>query len=252
MLRIGILETGHNSEQLACRFGRFFDNFQRWLSVHQDEFPIELKAYWVENGELPARVDECDAYIITGSAAAVYDEHAWLSAARVFVQALLAARIKMLGVCFGHQLIVDALGGRVEKSAKGWGVGRHTYNVTQTMPWMTPQLPSFSLLACHQDQVVELPPGTQVLASSAFCEYAMLRIGEQVLTVQAHPEFSADYAQSLYELRRDRFGDEVTEQGLSTVAQRTDADGFARWVLRFFNEPSSESRRLGLEANVPS
>ena len=244
MLRIGVLETGHNSEQLACRFGRFFDNFQRWLSVHHDEYPVELKAYKVEDGELPVRADECDAYIITGSAAAVYEDHAWLSAARVFVQALLAARIKLLGVCFGHQLIVDVLGGRVEKSAKGWGVGRHTYDVTRTMPWMAPELLSFSLLACHQDQVVELPPGTQVLASSEFCEYAMLRIGEQVLTVQAHPEFSAEYAQSLYEQRRERFGDAVTEQGLSTVAHRTDADTFARSVSRFFYEPASETDAL--------
>lgn len=241
MLRIGILETGHNSEQLAGRFGRFVDNFQRWLSVQNAEFPVQLTAYRVEDGELPARVDECDAYIITGSAAAVYEDHPWLPAARVFVQALMAARIKLLGVCFGHQLIVDVLGGRVEKSDRGWGVGRHTYDVTQTVPCMAPALPSFSLLACHQDQVVELPPGAQVLASSEFCEYAMLRIGDHVLTVQAHPEFSAEYAQSLYQLRRDRFGNEVTEQGLSTVSESTDADAFACWVLRFFNEPSREN-----------
>jgi GMP synthase-like glutamine amidotransferase len=233
-MRIGILEAGHNAQALALRFGRFFDNFERWLRVHDEEFPLELKPYWVENGELPARIDECDGYIITGSAAAVYENHAWLAALHDFIHAAIDARIKLLGVCFGHQLIVDALGGRVEKSAKGWGIGRHSYALTKQLPWMDPPLPSFSLLACHQDQVVELSAGAQVLASREFCQYAMLAIGKRVLTVQAHPEFSADYAAGLYEHRRECFGDALTQRGLESLAEHTDGEAFARWALRFF------------------
>ena len=235
-MRIGILETGHNSVALAARFGRFSDNYQAWLNAHRDEFALELRAYWVENGELPAAVDECDGYIITGSAASVYEDHAWLVAVNAFVREAIDARIKLLGVCFGHQLIADALGGRVEKSAKGWGIGRHTYEVTRRMPWMEPAMESFSLLACHQDQVVELPADAEVLASSEFCEFAMFAVGRHVMTVQAHPEFGADYAGSLYESRRQRFGDAVTDQGLTSLDEHTDADAFARWALRFLTQ----------------
>jgi GMP synthase-like glutamine amidotransferase len=232
-MRIGVLETGHNSDLLAARFGRLFDNFQAWLDAHRDEFPIELRAYWVENGELPAAVDECDGYIITGSAASVYEDHAWLVAVNAFIGEAIQMRTRLLGVCFGHQLIAQALGGRVEKSAKGWGIGRHTYEVTKRMPWMDPALESFSLLACHQDQIAELPVDAEVLASSEFCEFAMFAVGDHVMTVQAHPEFRADYAGSLYESRREWFGDAATNQGLASVDERTDAGAFARWALRF-------------------
>ena len=250
MMKIGILETGHNADALAVRFGRFFDNFERWLRIHHHEFPLELKAYWVENGEVPARVDECDGYIITGSAAAVYEDHAWLAAAHDFIHRAIAARIKLLGVCFGHQLIVDALGGRVEKSPKGWGIGCHNYAVAKNLPWMDPPLSSLSLLACHQDQVTEPPAGAQVLAGSEFCPYAMLAVGERVLTVQAHPEFSADYAGSLYEFRRERFGDALTDRGIASLDEHTDGAAFARWALRFFIEEAAPHAGDGTNSSV--
>jgi GMP synthase-like glutamine amidotransferase len=249
-MKIGILETGHNADVLALRFGRFFDNFERWLRIHHDELPVELKAYWVENGEVPARVDECDGYIITGSAAAVYEQHTWLAAALDFIHEAMAARIKLLGVCFGHQLIAHALGGRVEKSSKGWGIGCHSYAVTKKLPWMDPPLPSLSLLACHQDQVVEPPPGAQLLASSEFCQYAMLAVGERVLSVQAHPEFSADYAGSLYEIRRERFGDALTDRGIASVNEHNDGAVFARWALRFFIDEATPRAASGTYSSV--
>lgn len=235
MKRIGILETGHNSEPLEARFGRFADAFERWLAAHRDEFPVALDRYWVENVELPPSPDACHGYIITGSAAGVYEDHAWLEPARAFIRDAMAAERRLLGVCFGHQLIADALGGKVVKSDKGWGIGRHTYALREPRPWMDPALRELSLLACHQDQVVEPPPGAQVLASSPFCEYAMLAIGERVMTVQAHPEFTPDYATALYESRRERFGAQVTEQGIASLAEPTHAGDFARWALRFLS-----------------
>ncbi len=233
MKRIGILETGHNGEALAARFGRFSDAFGRWLSAHRDEFPVQLQTWWVENGEFPPGPEACDGYIITGSAAGVYEDHPWLEPARAFIRDAIAAERRLLGVCFGHQLIADALGGRVVKSDKGWGIGRHTYAVHTPMPWMRPALSELSLLACHQDQVLTLPPGAQVLASSEFCEYAMLAIGDNVMTVQAHPEFTVDYATSLYQSRRERFGEQVIQRGLASMVAPTQEGEFARWALTF-------------------
>jgi GMP synthase-like glutamine amidotransferase len=202
--RIGILETGHNSEALTPRFGRFADAFEAWLAQHRDTHPFELDVY-----------------------------RDWLAPAAAFVHECIGAGGRLLGVCFGHQLLAHALGGRVEKSHRGWGLGRHTYTVRERQPWMDPELAELSLLACHQDQVVTPPAGARVLASSEFCEYAMLAVGENVITVQAHPEFSAEYAGELYESRRERFGEEATERGLATLGEPTQADVFARWALRF-------------------
>ena len=233
MTRIGILETGHNSAPLAERFGRFSDAFARWLAAHREEFPVELDVWHVEAHELPASVDACDGWIVTGSAAGVYEDHDWLEPTRAFLRAAVAARRRVLGVCFGHQLLAQALGGHVEKSAKGWGIGHHSYDVLGAEPWMDPPLPRLSLLACHQDQVVTAPPGARVLASSAFCEHAMLALDDHVLTVQAHPEFSADYAAALYGSRRERFGDALTDDALASLERPTDAGTFARWALAF-------------------
>jgi len=233
MNRIGILETGHNAAPLAERFGRFSDAFARWLAVHRDEYPVELDVYRVEEHEFPASVDACDGWIVTGSAAGVYEDHDWLEPTRAFLREAVASRRRVLGVCFGHQLLAQALGGRVEKSDRGWGIGHHSYDVHASEPWMDPALPRVSLLACHQDQVVSVPPGARVLASSAFCEFAMLALDEHVLTVQAHPEFSPEYAAALYGSRRERFGDALTDDALASLDRPTDADAFARWALAF-------------------
>jgi GMP synthase-like glutamine amidotransferase len=237
MTRIGILETGHNAPPLAARFGRFSDAFARWLAVHRDEFPLALEVYHVEAHELPASVDDCDGWIVTGSAAGVYEDHDWLGPTCDFLRAAVAARRRLLGVCFGHQLLAQVLGGRVEKSAKGWGLGRHRYEVHGAAPWMDPPLAAFSLLACHQDQVVAPPPGARVLASSAFCDFAMLAVGDTVLTVQAHPEFSPEYAEALYDSRRERFGEDAARRGIASLGEPTDAEALARWALAFLCRP---------------
>lgn len=236
MKRIAILETGHNHADLEPRFGRFSDAFRIWLARHADEFPVDLAVYRVEDGQFPADAADHDGYIITGSAAGVYEDHDWLEPTRAFIRAALAAERKLLGVCFGHQLLAQVLGGTVVKSHKGWGIGRHVYAVHRNTAWMEPRLDEIALLACHQDQVVELPAGAEVLASSAFCEYAMFAVGANVLTVQAHPEFSVEYAGALYEHRRARFGDAITDRGLASLAQPTQEDAFARWALRFLSE----------------
>ena len=104
MKRIGILETGHNSEALAPRFGRFADAFTRWLAQHRFAFPFELEVFRAEAHEFPSQPQACDGYIITGSAAGVYEDHDWLAPAVAFIRECVAAERRLLGVCFGHQL----------------------------------------------------------------------------------------------------------------------------------------------------
>ena len=111
---------------------------------------------------------------MTGSPSSANDGFDWIERLSDLIVDADSKNKRIVASCFGHQLIADALGGRVEKSDKGWGIGRHTYAVHARREWMDPPLPELSLLACHQDQIVEPPPGAEVLASSPFCEYAML------------------------------------------------------------------------------
>ncbi|MCA9771773.1 MAG: hypothetical protein KC466_05150, partial [Myxococcales bacterium] len=150
-----------------------------------------------------------------------------------FIRACDADRRRLVGVCFGHQLIAQALGGRVERAAQGWGQGVHGFDVTAREAWMTPPLGRCRLGFSHQDQVVLPPPGARVLAGNAFCPVQMLAVGRHVLGLQGHPEFPGAYLEALIELRRERLGAKATEAALRTVKETTDRTTVARWIFRF-------------------
>jgi len=157
---------------------------------------IQFKIYAVTDCEYPQHMDECDVYLITGSESSVYDAAPWILILKKYVQSLYQQGKKLLGICFGHQLIAHVLGGETRRSGHGWGVGVHTYNSTRAGQLLS--LPrEFSLLVSHQDQVHSLPPNATLMASSAFCPVAAYRIKHQVLCFQGHPEFVVHYAQTL-------------------------------------------------------
>ena len=159
--------------------------------------------------------------------------HGWLPApdlARGQRSRDLCHTRQLVGICFGHQLIAQALGGRVELSTQGWGVGVHTYDVNPGFGF--PGEPrQIAMQAFHQDQIVELPPDAEVVASSAFCPIAMLQYGTQVRTVQAHPEFDAGFTRYLLELRRGQaIPEAVADLAEPTLDAPTDAHAVARWL----------------------
>jgi len=233
-LKVGILEAGPVRPALRQRHGTHGDFFRAWLAPRAPDwaFPV-WPAY---EGALPERADDCDAYIVTGSRYSTYDPLPWIAALKDFVRAAAQSR-PLVGICFGHQLIADAFGGRVERSMRGWGIGVHRYEVFQRRPWMEPQLPSLALIVSHQDQVVEPPPGARILAGSAFCPIGMFELGDTILALQAHPEATADYSRDLYTMRRQSHGDAATAAAVATLSMATDEAAVAGWVLRFLCAP---------------
>lgn len=183
-MKIGILQTGHAPDMLLADFGDYDDLFKTLLAGHG----LEFVTYNVVDMQFPDAITDCDGWLVTGSKHGAYEDHAFIPPLEDLIRAIYAAAIPMVGVCFGHQIIAQALGGKVEKFAGGWAVGRQTYD------WNGQTI---ALNAWHQDQVVVRPADATVVASNAFCESAALVYGDRAFTVQAHPEFSADFLAGL-------------------------------------------------------
>jgi GMP synthase-like glutamine amidotransferase len=239
---IGILETGKVPEDLTARHGEYTPMFETWL--RQADPGFSFRGYAAIDGDLPGSPAECDAWLVTGSKHGVYDDLPWIEPLKAFLRAARAAGQPIIGVCFGHQLLAEALGGRAVKSDKGWGAGVHDYQVLRRPDWMTGAPDSFAIHAMHQDQVTEIPEDATVLAASPFCEYAMLAYGDpeapDVISIQPHPEFTEDYARELVEMRNgvaiplDRGA-----EALASFGRAVDQHDFARWCADFLRKTTA-------------
>ena len=231
-MKIGILQCDEVRQSMREEFDDYPDMFCALLN--EADSTLEFAIYRLIDGQFPTDLSECDAYLITGSRTGVYDECDWIPPAEGLVRSLIEAKIPVVGICFGHQLIAQAMGGRVVKSDKGWGQGLHSWEISKTPWWMgEDSAGSFSMLVSHQDQVTELPAGADLIASSDFCSIAVFQLGEYALGFQGHPEFSKDYSRAIMDLRREMIGEQIYCDGLASLSNDPDAQVVARWILRF-------------------
>lgn len=238
-MKIGILQCDHAVDPFRAEFGDYPEMFQALLDAERPG--LRYAVYPVVDGVLPPLDHGCDAWVITGSRHSVYDDFPWIADTAALLQRLYDNGERMVGICFGHQLLAHTLGGRTEKAEAGWGVGRHEYRIVQPEAWMAPVPDGFALLASHQDQVVALPDGAVRLAASDFCPNAAYCIGDRVLGFQGHPEFVAGFSRAVIKDRVLRLGAETAEAGLASLDQPTDHRIVARWMLNFLAGGASES-----------
>jgi GMP synthase-like glutamine amidotransferase len=229
-LKVGILKTGHPPISAIDAFGTYPEMFMRLLGPEA----YDWRTYDVDGGEMPASPEDCAAYIVTGSAAGVYETDPWIGALLDFLRAA-RGRTKLVGVCFGHQAMAQAFGGKVIKSPKGWGIGAHDYEVVGQAPWMDQPASAIRLPASHQDQVVELPPGAEVIVSSAFTPMAGLAWRDHsAISIQPHPEFDPAYATALIEARRGKvYADDQADRAVASFAGPDDRERVGRWIGTF-------------------
>ncbi|NOT62186.1 MAG: type 1 glutamine amidotransferase, partial [Acidobacteria bacterium] len=171
-MKIGLLLCDHVAERFQPIAGDYAQMFEALFDKH-----FTLRTYDAINGELPATLDECDGYLATGSRYSAYDDEPWIQALKAFIQRLVAEQKPFIGICFGHQLLAEALGGKVAKAATGWGVGIREIEILQSESWMQPPQAVCRLHYMHQDQVVQLPPDSTLLVGSAHCPMAIYRTG---------------------------------------------------------------------------
>ena len=222
-MKLAILETGLPPADLLARFGSYPEMMTRLLG---DGFVIET--FDAQAGTLP-EAGAHDAIIIMGSPAGVYDPLPWIEPLLEFIRA--ADSSKMVGICFGHQAMAQALGGEVVKSDKGWGTGLHRYSVIGNQPWMNGES-GIASPASHQDQVVVQPPNTQVVARSDFTPFAALAWTDRpAISFQFHPEFTPAYAKALIDARRDRIPD--PDAAIATLDAPNDTALVGGWIRRF-------------------
>jgi GMP synthase-like glutamine amidotransferase len=185
---IGILQTGLAPEPLVAETGDYPDMFQHLLAGYGFTF----QTWRVVDGVFPPDVGAADGWLITGSRHGAYEDHPWIAPLEAFIRTVYAAHVPMVGICFGHQIIAQAMGGRVEKHAGGWAVGPTEYDFDgETMV----------LNAWHQDQVVARPESAQVVGNNDFCTNAALLYDDRMFTVQAHPEFRPEFIEGLMRTR---------------------------------------------------
>ena len=234
-MKIGILATGITPDSLLGQHGSYADMVAELISI--TGYSFEFETYDVRDDIFPESATDCDGWIITGSKFNVYQNLPWMARLKRLVINAYDEGRPMVGICFGHQIIAEAFGGRVEKCADGWGIGLQSYQLMGNHRYPDSKADQFTINAIHLDQVVSVPENAEVIATSEFCEFAALAYDDRILTMQSHPEFSIGYEDALLEANKGiSLPVEVAEKGLASVRKsgaKTDSSMVARWMAEF-------------------
>ncbi|MCP4490831.1 MAG: type 1 glutamine amidotransferase [Gammaproteobacteria bacterium] len=235
-MKIGILETGLLNDKLSGSYAAYPVMCEALLN--RAGRALSYKSYSVIRGEMPAAVNNCDGWLITGSRHAAYENLPWMLDLQDFIREIYQSGVALVGICFGHQIIAQALGGEVVKSDKGWGVGVQSYRIDIPQPWMQEPPRQVRIYAFHQDQVVKLPAQASVYSSSDYCQYAGLAYGDAIITMQAHPEFEEEYELALLNLYAGNIipaADAVAALAKMQVpGEKADTQMLSEWIVAFF------------------
>lgn len=224
-MKLGLLEC----DDVVGRFPEVRGGYREMFAALLPGFTFRY--YDAHRGQLPSGPRECDAWMCTGSKYSVYDGTRWITDLAAFIRSL--GERKFVGICFGHQMLAHALGGEVAKAKQGWGVGVLPLEVLRKEPWMEPPAKAVRIQHMHQDQVQKLPANGILLGRSPHCEVGMFRIGETMLGIEGHPEFTVEYGSALIRARRELIGESRAAQALDSLKEKSDGSTVGRWIERF-------------------
>ncbi len=235
-MKLTILLAGENSKALRANFGPYATKFERMFKKADPGFTFQTIRV-LESEAIP-QASELEGVIVTGSAKGVYDDTEWMEPLRAAIRQIYAARVPMVGICFGHQIMADALGGKVVKSEKGWGIGRHVYKLENCPAYFAHPAGELAIAASHQDQVIDPPAGARIFISSDFTPNAgLIYANGAAMSMQPHPEFEPEYSAGIVELRRNNpFNDNEVQAALDSLSAPMDNDFVGKALGAFFLE----------------
>lgn len=239
-MKIGILSAIDAQKSKINWGGSPVDAYLQFIGIGSGSF--EGAGFDLTKGEFPPSVEECDAYVITGSPRGAYDSDPWIGELIQFIRDGVQAGKKFVGICFGHQVLAHALGGLTEKSEKGWGLGMKTHEISQSKTWMNGSPEQMKLYFAHQDQVRRLPPNAELLGGNEFCPIGMYVIEDQVLGIQGHPEFSEGHIRDVLKQRRLQGYAAEADRAEETLHNGSpDNDMVAEWIVNFLGLANSQT-----------
>lgn len=231
IMRVAILQCDLVLEKFQPEFGSYSLMIQQMFKAI--DAPVEFEIFDCQQEKYPSDINDFDFYITTGSKASVYEDLPWIKQLIDFVKQLDEQKKKLIGICFGHQIIAMALGANVEKSSKGWGVGVAQNEMVNFPEWMIEKKSELNIIVSHQDQVENIPEETKVIAKTEFCPNFMLQWNSHFLSVQGHPEWNTHYSNTLMEDRREVIGDVRIDKGVESLSVQPDNLMFTRWIMSF-------------------
>ena len=232
-IKLGILQTNHDkSVEVGDAFPDDAHRFRDLFDAQDDRF--EYRIYMTIGGEVPETLDEQDAFMITGSPLSVLDKHLFTDKLMEFIHRCDAAKKPLMGACFGHQAIALALGGRVERSKEGYNVGIEETRFHQSRPWMSSAVDSLPMYVFHEDQVVKLPAGCELLGSSDNCEIASFAKGDHIFTTQAHPEFTHEFMDCVLGFMEKKLPVDDVKRARHSMTLKQKGHVFGTWATNFF------------------
>jgi GMP synthase-like glutamine amidotransferase len=234
---IGILLTCVDDSEFASRFPDDGEKFRRLLQPLRPDWTFTTIA--VKDNIFPEHVSDYDGYIITGSPKSVHGDEPWIARLLAFIRTASASSAHLFGACFGHQAIALALGGTVEKSTKGWGLGTHKTHYTDMAEWMVPAQQDMTLFAAHEDQVTKLPEGATLLGGDAFCPIGAYRIGNNIFATEYHPEMTKDFVAGLLDELEGDLDDATIARARNSLSVEAEGQVFAQWIVKFFDKSAS-------------
>lgn len=232
-MHIAVLVTNTDDSDFAARHPRDAEKFHRLITAARPDW--QVTAFDLPKGEFPEDLDRFDGFLIGGSPASVQDAEPWIDRLMDLVRAAHAAGTPMVGACFGHQAIAQALGGRVGDNPGPFVLGAAEIEITSQAPWME-DVTRIRLAAAHGEQVLDLPPGAEVLGRSPGCPVAAYRIGSRIFATQHHPEMTPEFAAALVEEFAPHFPPEVGQSARQSLTKAIEGPRFAEWIARFFEQ----------------
>ena len=236
-MKIGVLAAGITPEELIDQHGSYADMIVNLLNTTDEKFEFEV--FDVRLDHFPADLSQFDGWAISGSRNNVSENLPWMPKLKELIVQAYGAKQPIVGICFGHQIIADAFGGKVDRYEGGWGLGLHSYDIKPGFESVVDKT-QFAINAVHQDQVIVKPENSEVLASSDFCQNAGLIYDDLIMTFQAHPEFKMDFEKDLINVRAgDAFPVEESKDALASLeGKETDSLSVANWFAKFLMKHS--------------